>query len=72
MEAQIIVSSLDIELMNVAIDVKIASLERAANTEKDPEIKQLRKKSIAQYMGLKAKLNSKELFNEKNGSQQKK
>lgn len=54
----------EIKMMNDAIDVKRAALKRAANTEKDTDIKQIREKQETQYANLQMKINTKGLFDE--------
>lgn len=50
-----------IKQLNNAMEVKIAQLTRAANTEQDEEIKELRIKNIAEYKNLQAHINTPQL-----------
>lgn len=62
----------EIKMMNDAIDVKVAALKRAANTEKDETIREIRNKQVNAYANLQMKINTKGLFDEQALSEQSK
>lgn len=62
----------EVKQLNEAIEVKRAALKRAANTEKDADIREMRVKAEQEYANLQAKINTKGLFDETaNGKQTK-
>lgn len=48
-------------MINNAIETKMAAIQRAANTEKNGEIKQIREKEMQEYKNVQMKINTQEI-----------
>ena len=61
----------EIKMLNEALNIKIAAIKRAANTEKSEAVKSIREEEGHEYSALQMKINSKGLFDEPQISKQK-
>lgn len=64
-------NSKEMTMLNIAIETRVAQLERSATSAKDEEMATIYQNRISEYAVLKAKINTKELFNETQISKQK-
>lgn len=51
----------ELNLLDIALETQLAATKRAANTEKDPTVKEIREKAYHAFTAVQNKLHTKEI-----------